>query len=66
MVLRNEDGQLQYNEFEIAKSYDFNLYGFTFYGLAELRMDKSLCPSLLIALPLQHVLGPVLMVGRRG
>ena len=42
MVLRNEDGQLQYNDFEIAKSYDFNLYGFTFYGLAELRMDKSL------------------------
>ena len=41
MVLRNEDGQLQYNDFEIAKSYDFNLYGFTFYGLAELRMDKS-------------------------
>ena len=41
MVLRNEDGQLQYNDFEIAKSYDFNSYGFTFYGLAELRMDKS-------------------------
>ena len=50
MVLRNEDGQLQYNDFEIAKSYDFNLYGFTFYGLAELRMDKSLVrnrPSLI-------------------
>ena len=42
MVLRNEDGQPPYIDFENAESYVFNSYGFTFYGLGELRMDKSI------------------------